>query len=237
MGKKLDIPKGKLLILIENIIFIMGGISYKLFYKFLIKPLSFILNRLYFGWIAANFTSVKFPFFILYPSFIKGSQYIFIGKNFRASHGFRIEAWDNYLGYKYHPKIIIGNNVSFSDNCHVGAISSISIGDNVLFGSNIYITDHYHGTVDAVYQDLPPISRPLYSKGDVIIEHNVWVGDGVVILPNVRIGHSCIIGANSVVTKSFPPKSVIGGSPARIIKEYLENNCILPSSVSSHRGK
>lgn len=59
----------------------------------------------------------------------------------------------------------------------------------------------------------------LYSKGPVIIGDNVWVGAGSCILPNVTIGNNCIIGANSVVTKSFPDNCVIAGNPAKIIKQ------------------
>lgn len=48
--------------------------------------------------------------------------------------------------------------------------------------------------------------RPLFSKGEVIIEDNVWIGEGVAVMPNVTIGKNSIIGANSVVTKSIAPK-------------------------------
>ena len=56
------------------------------------------------------------------------------------------------------------------------------------------------------------------SKGDVIIGKNVWIGDKVTILPNVKIGDGVVIGANSVVTKDIPPCSVVAGNPAKIIK-------------------
>ena len=63
-----------------------------------------------------------------------------------------------------------------------------------------------------------PSERKLYSKGSVKIEKNVWIGEGVAILPNVTIGENSIIGANSVVTKNIPKNSVVGGNPARIIR-------------------
>jgi acetyltransferase-like isoleucine patch superfamily enzyme len=88
----------------------------------------------------------------------------------------------------------------------------------VLIASKVYISDHFHGNVTAEELDIAPVKRKLFSKGPVIIGDNVWIGEGVVIMPGVEIGNSCIIGANAVVTKSFPKDSVIGGNPARLIK-------------------
>ena len=59
----------------------------------------------------------------------------------------------------------------------------------------------------------------MYSKGVVIIEDNVWIGDQACIMPNVIIGKGAIIGANAVVTKNVIPYSVVGGNPAKIIKQ------------------
>ena len=66
---------------------------------------------------------------------------------------------------------------------------------------------------------MSPIKRDIVSKGAVIIGKNVWVGDKVSIMPNVRIGDGAIIAANSVVTKDVPPYSIVGGNPAKVIKE------------------
>jgi acetyltransferase-like isoleucine patch superfamily enzyme len=68
---------------------------------------------------------------------------------------------------------------------------------------------------------IPPSERKLISKGPVIIGDNVWVGEGVAILPNVTIGRNCIIGTNSVVTKSIPENSVAAGIPAKVIKKIV----------------
>ena len=63
------------------------------------------------------------------------------------------------------------------------------------------------------------MDRILKSKGRITIQDNVWIGDNAVILSGVTIGEGAIVGANSVVTKDVPPFTVVGGVPARIIKQ------------------
>lgn len=66
----------------------------------------------------------------------------------------------------------------------------------------------------------PPVSRAIIENGFVKIESNVWIGDGVVILPNTLIGNGSIVGANTVVIKNIPLNVIVGGNPARILKSY-----------------
>ena len=80
------------------------------------------------------------------------------------------------------------------------------------------ITDNSHGKSDYESLSIPPILRLLHSKGPVIIEDGVWIGDKVTILPGVRIGENSIIGANALVTKDVPANCVVGGVPAKLIK-------------------
>jgi acetyltransferase-like isoleucine patch superfamily enzyme len=153
-----------------------------------------------------------------YPIYLHGGKHITIGDNFYADFRLRLEAWDDHLGYKFTPKIIIGKNVSINSDCHIGAINEIIIEDGVLIASKVYISDHYHGEITSETLNLIPSQRKLFSKGPIKIEKNVWIGEGVVILPNLTIGENSIIGANTVVTKSIPKNSVVGGNPSRIIK-------------------
>ncbi|WP_369769532.1 acyltransferase [Flavobacterium sp. WC2416] len=151
---------------------------------------------------------------------VKNAQYIEIGRNFLALDRFRIEAWDKYRNQDFKPYIKIGDNVIFNTDIHIGCINSITIGDNCLFASRIFITDHYHGDTSFEMLKLAPKDRDLVSKGAVIIKNNVWVGEGVGIMPNVTIGENSIIAMNAVVTKDVPPNCVVAGVPASIIK-YL----------------
>ncbi len=155
-----------------------------------------------------------------YPYRFGGHEYISIGKKFNALHNLRLEAISNRGGLTFSPEIIIGENVSCGSDFHIGAIHKVVIGNNVLLASRIYISDHSHGEISKEELLIAPNKRELFSKGPVVIEDNVWIGEGVAILPNVTIGKNSIIGANAVVTKSFPPFSIIAGNPARLIRSY-----------------
>lgn len=147
----------------------------------------------------------------------EGLRYIEIGDDFSAQDGLWLGTYSQYGGKSYSPSIKIGNNVHFSRNCHIGAINRVVIEDNVLLGSNVLINDHSHGVTFDFSR--PRNQLPLYSKGDILIGANTWIGDNVIILPGVHIGKNCVIGANAVVTKSFDEEGlVIAGNPAYIVK-------------------
>lgn len=109
-------------------------------------------------------------------------------------------------------RIKIGNYNYFNRNVMIDACGSIEIGDNNMFGPDIYITDSNHSyNGQASPKELP------MQKGKVMIGNNCWLGAKVVILKDVVLGDNCIVGAGAVVTKSFPSGSVIAGVPAKII--------------------
>lgn len=176
-----------------------------------------LINFCYGEWISQEFQALGSDFMIEKPFYLKGGKDIIIGSNFNSCPGFRIEVWE-CLSYTHSPKIVIGNNVCFNYDCHLGAINSIVIGNNVLVGSRVLITDHDHGNMTFADLHMPPNQRLLYSKGATIIEDDVWIGEGVSILSNVTIGKGAVIAANSVVCKNVPAYSIVGGIPAKIIK-------------------
>lgn len=95
--------------------------------------------------------------------------------------------------------------------------SNIKIGDNVLFASNVLVTNENHGINP---ESTTPYMDQKLSAQDVKIGNGCWIGEKVSILSGVTIGEKCIIGAGSIVTKSIPSYSIAVGNPARIIKQY-----------------
>ena len=164
------------------------------------------------------------PDIVLGPRcFLRGLSRISIGKNFQAAEGLWLEAITHCGGQQFSPRILIGENVSVSRWSHIGATNSVQIGDGVLIGSKVLITDHSHGQYHLSPSSSPlirPVLRPLTSDREVIIGRNVWIGDGVVVGPGSTIGEGAVIGANAVVSGSIPEFTIAVGVPARPLKHY-----------------
>lgn len=148
--------------------------------------------------------------------FFHGEKYISIGESVAFDCGISLAAWN--FGYGI-PSITIGNGCNFGAYNHITSVGEIVIGDGVLTGKWVTITDNSHGKIDFQELQIPPSEREVVFCGKVVIGPRVWIGDKVTILPGVEIGEGCVIGANSVVTKSIPPFSVAVGNPARILSK------------------
>ena len=197
------------------------GIGYVLSYHFPYKlylECKRLKKFLFSGYIKRQFKSTGADFSVASPLYLVGGQYIKIGSNFETGPGLRIEAHDRFGNQAFNPEILIGNNVQFNHDCHVGCTTRVVIGDNALIASRVMILDHSHGEASAQALLLSPATRPLVNKGEIIIGNNVWIGEGVLVMPGVTIGDNCIIGGNAVVTKSFGPNCVLGGIPAKVIR-------------------
>lgn len=150
---------------------------------------------------------------------LRGAQYITVGDNVWIGKGVQLTAWSHSRsGQVFTPEIILRNNCSIGDNAHITSINKIVLGENVLLGKNVLITDNDHGESTFESLSISPINRELSSKGPVIIENNVWIGERVSILSGVHIGYGAIIGTGSIVTKDVPPFSIACGNPAKVIK-------------------
>ena len=114
--------------------------------------------------------------------------------------------------------LVVGSDFQMEKGCNIDANFPwlIEIGNNVTFASNVCLLAHDGSTKKLVG----------YSKvGKVSIGDNVFIGYGSIVMPNVRIGNGCVVGANSVVTRSLPDGVVAAGSPAKVlmtVEEFVE---------------
>jgi acetyltransferase-like isoleucine patch superfamily enzyme len=129
-----------------------------------------------------------------------------------------------YGNLTYDPHITIGNHTHIGDYAHITAAQEIVIGDGVLTGRFVYISDNNHGTTSIEDLSLQPADRKLNIKGPVHIGNNVWIGDKASIFSGVQIGDGAIIAANAVVTKDVPPYTVVGGVPVKILKQISKED-------------
>jgi maltose O-acetyltransferase len=115
---------------------------------------------------------------------------------------------ENYEGIR----IRIGDRNYFNRNLMIDACGLVEIGDDNMFGPDVYITDSNH----AFGAGLKPNEHPMH-VGKVRIGNRCWIGAKVVILKDVELGDGCVVGAGAVVTRSVPTGSVVAGVPAKCL--------------------
>ena len=128
-------------------------------------------------------------------------------------------------GAIFDPAVSVGNNSGIGINCEV--YGPVSIGDDVMMGPEcvIYTSGHKFDRTD-----VPIMLQGSTEKEPVVIGDDVWIGRRVMIMPGVKIGNGCIIGAGAVVTKDIPDYSVAGGVPAKIVKNRKFGGGIISTS-------
>lgn len=148
-----------------------------------------------------------------------GGDYITIGDKTVIGNGSVLTAYDSHReGEAFTPSVTIGSHCRIGNDAFITCINRISIGDNLLTGRRVLITDNYHGDGSPRQLSIPPIDRTLYSKGPVVIGNNVWIGDKASIMAGVTIGDNATIAAGAVVTHDVPAGCTAAGVPARILK-------------------
>lgn len=169
-------------------------------------------------WCASGFASLGHGAVICRHSRITGGKHISIGDMTSIGRYSTVSAWDRYYGQEFTPRITIGKDCDFGEYLHMSCISEITVGNGVLTGRWLTVTDNSHGLPENGNEQVMPALRPLFSKGPVKIGDNVWIGDKVTILPGTEIGDGAVIGAGSVVSGTVPPYSKFAGIPARPIR-------------------
>lgn len=147
-----------------------------------------------------------------------GLNSVFVGDNTEIQKFSVIGCWKKYGNQSFEPSIILGRNCRLGEYNQISACNKITIGDGLLTGRFVYIGDNSHGGLSIEEATIPPAERKLYSKGEIVIGNNVWIGDKATILAGVNIGDNVIVAANAVVTKDVPCNCVVAGVPAKIVK-------------------
>ena len=170
--------------------------------KFLLEKIRlffYVIYHLLYGWL-------HIIIFISGAFFIRRAFLGFLGGKTKIS---------SFVFLKNAKNIFIGDNVFINHNCCLWASkkSRIIIGNDVLLGPGVSIISSNHGSKsNALIRIQSDIDK------DIKIGNDVWIGANSVITAGTNIADGCIVGAGSVVTKSFPEKSIIGGVPAKLLK-------------------
>lgn len=110
------------------------------------------------------------------------------------------------------------NVVSFGDQTKLTIGNYVSIAQNVTFLLDVEHYTNHISTFPFKVKSLRTQSSESFSKGDIIIDDDVWIGFGATIMSGVHIGQGAVIAAGAVVTKNVPPYAIVGGVPAKVLK-------------------
>lgn len=110
-------------------------------------------------------------------------------------------------------KLRVGHRSQLGMNARIHP--EVTIGDDLVMGPDVVILTVVHGFERL---DVPINLQDYPSNRPVVIGNDVWIGTRVIILPGVTIGDQAVVGAGSVVTKDVPPRAIVAGNPAKVIR-------------------
>lgn len=152
---------------------------------------------------------------IMLPRRVQGPQHVHLGDDVIVQpHGW-IAAITSYGEQRWEPELHIGSRCRIGRHVVITSIERVSIGEGCLLSEQVFISDHTHGARPG---PIPPSRQPLLARGPVHIGRHCFIGIRACIMGGVTLGDYCVVGANAVVTHSFPAGSVLAGAPARLVR-------------------
>ncbi len=118
------------------------------------------------------------------------------------------------------PKLVIGDGTRIDRLLHIACVGEVEIGPDVLIGERVLISDTFHQYDDVTR---PIIEQPMAPYRKVTIERGVGIGLGACIMPGVTIGENALVAAGAVVNRDVPPRTVVAGNPARVVRRWDED--------------
>jgi acetyltransferase-like isoleucine patch superfamily enzyme len=118
------------------------------------------------------------------------------------------------------PVIVIEDGCALGRRCVISAKNRVHIERNAIFAPSVLIMDHNHAFGDV---NAPIANQGITAGGTIRIEEGCWIGFGVAVICDkgeLVIGKNSVIGANSLLTRSVPPNSVVSGNPGRVVKQF-----------------
>jgi acetyltransferase-like isoleucine patch superfamily enzyme len=130
--------------------------------------------------------------------------------------------------------ITLDQRVNISVNCTLISESTFTIGPKVLIAGHCYlIAGGNHGTDRT---DIPILEQPVTHKGGVHVGENAWIGANVTVLDGVRIGRDSVVAAGAVVNKSVREYTIVGGMPAKLLKDRFAGGGASASAANEQGG-
>ncbi len=142
------------------------------------------------------------------PYFLGGRWRVVLLSIFGMKHGYRVNLYPSVKIWAPW-NLALGNYVAIDDNVNLYSVDQISIGTKVAISREVFVCTASH--------DITKPNRPLITA-PIRICDGVWIGARAIILPGVTIGEGAVIAAGAVVTKDVEPWTVVGGNPAKFIK-------------------
>lgn len=154
---------------------------------------------------------------IVPPTMVRGHEHIHVGDNVVVHPGAVFSVVSEHLGAKYEPRLEIGDRVHIGCDMVIGCCGSVTIQDDVLTADRVFIGDTFHQYRDPTR---PIIEQGIADPRPVTIERGAFLGINCAVLPGVTVGEGACVAANAVVTRDVPPRSLVVGNPARVVRHW-----------------